>query len=87
MKYIILALIPLLFTGCIKDLTIDTQYQNKECPKPKPKPEFTPYEVVIMEINGEEYYALPKSEATKMITNWISYQEWSEANAKMMLKP
>lgn len=87
MKWLIL-LLPLMFIGCgsTQPLVPEIRYIEKECPTPKDKPEFTPYEAVVLEINGEEYYAFPKSEAVKMITNWVSYKSWAEANFKLMEK-
>lgn len=72
----------LLLTGCATKQPVVEKivYRDKECPAPKQKPEFTPYEALVLEINGEEYYAFPKSEALKLVTNWISYREWAEAN-------
>lgn len=81
-KYIYIILITLLITGCSTTQPVVEKivYRDKECPVPKQKPEFTPYEALVLEINGEEYYAFPKSEALKLVTNWISYREWAEAN-------
>lgn len=62
------------------------EYVQRECPKPLNPPEFMSYEPVILEINSEVYYAVPKSEGIKMSTNWISYKEWSEGNYRLMLK-
>jgi hypothetical protein len=47
---------------------------------------FVKYEAVILEINGEEYYAFPKSEAIKLSTNWVSYRSWAEANYNLIKK-
>jgi len=75
-------LVLLILTGCAEKVPVQTkiEYRYKECPTPKIKPIFKEYEMVILKINGEEYYALQKSEAIKMSTNWISYKEWAESN-------
>ena len=84
----LLLLLVLILTGCgsTQPLVPEVRYLEKECPTPKAQPEFIPYEAIILEINGEEYYALPKSEAVKLGTNWISYKSWAETNFKLMEK-
>ncbi len=85
MKYLNIILgtvIFLSFVGCAQKQPVITKivYRDKQCPTPKIKPVFKEYKMVILKINGTEYYALQKSEAVKMATNWISYREWAEAN-------
>jgi hypothetical protein len=89
MKYILTLAIMFMFTGCWWDkdpIVPEIRYITKECPTPKPKPVFVKYEAVILEINGEEYYAFPKSEAIKLSTNWVSYRSWAEANYNLIKK-
>lgn len=82
-----LLLVSSLFTGCgPKEIPIRTVYVEKECPTPKTKPIFTEYNVLILEIDGEEYYAFPKVDAIKLATNWISYREWAESNYNLIKK-
>ena len=89
MKQILTGLfVVLMLVGCgSKQEAIEKiVYRDKECPTPKTKPEFTPYEAIVLEINGVEYYAFPKSEALKVVTNWISYKEWAETNYTLLKK-
>ena len=75
------------FTGCSQktpDVIKETKYIEKECPKPLKKPEFTEYQVVILEINGEVFYAIPKNQVGILVSNWISYKEYSEGNTKLL---
>lgn len=82
----ILLLISVFFTACVSTQPVITKvvYRDKQCPAPKPKPNFTKYEVLMLKINGKEFYALQKSEAIKLITNWISYKSWAETNYNLM---
>ena len=89
---ILLAIVSILIistlSGCSQkqDIIEKIVYRDKECPTPKIKPIFKEYEMVILEIDGVEYYALQKSEAIKMSTNWISYKKWAEANYLLIKK-
>jgi len=84
--YLIMMLIAILFTGCnnVQPVITKVVYKEKQCPAPRPRPSFTKYEVLILKINGKEFYALQKSEAIKLITNWISYRSWAETNYNLM---
>lgn len=86
MKIFIAFIALLLLTGCSQKLPIQEKivYRDKQCPTPRPKPDFIKYQALILEINGEEYYAFPKSEAIKLVTNWVSYREWAEANYELI---
>jgi hypothetical protein len=75
-------------SGCSSKspIVVEKEYIEKECPTPLPKPNFDKYKVIILEINGEEYYALPKADAVTLVTNWVSYKNWAESNYILMKK-
>lgn len=85
-KIYLVVIIAILLTGCnnVQPVVTKVQYRDKQCPVPKQKPDFTKYEVLILKINDKEFYALQKSEAIKLITNWISYKSWAETNYNLM---
>ena len=84
----ILSILSILLTGCnnVQPVQVKTVYIKQQCPIPKVKPIFQDYEMVILNINGIDWYAMQKSEAIKMSLNWISYKEWAEANYKLLSK-
>jgi len=85
---IVAIILIVVLSGCSQkqDTLEKIVYRDKECPTPKIKPIFKEYEMIVLEINGKEYYALQKSEAIKMSTNWISYKQWAEANYLLIKK-
>jgi len=85
---VVLSTLSIILTGCAEKqpVQIKTVYVEKKCPVPKEKPKFQDYEMVILSINGVEWYAMQKSEAIKMSLNWISYKEWAEANYLLLKK-
>jgi len=84
--YLVITVLVIFLTGCnnVQPVVTKVVYRDKQCPVPRPKPSFTKYEVLILKINNKEFYALQKSEAIKLITNWISYKSWAEANYNLM---
>ena len=86
LKVIILFLIVIIFSGCVTaqpDIT-NTVYIKKQLPVPLKKPKFEKYNVIILNINGIDYYALQKADALKLIINWVSYKKWAEGNYKLL---
>ena len=89
MKYLKILLISLIlvFSGCatVQPDVTNTVYIKKQLPVPLKKPKFEKYNVIILNINGIDYYALQKADALKLILNWVSYKKWAEGNYKLLI--
>lgn len=63
---------------CEEHPVIKTVYLKQTLP-PLPKdPEFVPYSVNSIVLNGEELYTLTKGDAAIMAANWIEFRDYSK---------
>ena len=80
MKKLILITMLIFLTGCTEKIV----YVEPSIPKPMERPLYNMYNFSLMEIQGEQYYVLSKSDANILALDWISYRRWCEANYSIL---
>lgn len=88
---ILSGLLVISFTGCggcplppEPGVVVQIKYIKQPIPKIEDKPKFFEYNVILININGDEYYAIPRVDGSVLGTNWLQYRDWAEQNYKIL---
>jgi len=88
---ILSAILVISFTGCTDcpepiepEIITNTVYINRILPTIQDKPKFVPYTTIMVNFNGEDYYAIPRIDGTILKNNWLQYKTWAEENYSLL---
>ena len=89
----VLVLLASSLTGCswlcdCPEPEVKTEYKYilRPIPTVKPKTEYMPYDVYMVELKGEGFYVYPLADGDIMYGNWKAYSQWAETNYKTLVK-
>lgn len=73
----------LIFTGCAS--YEHTKFVKIQIPDIPEKPIAQKYDLKIIKINKDEYYALTPDDAKILIKNWLDFKAWAELNNELLI--
>lgn len=59
---------------------------KQEIPDIQGKPVAQPYDVLMINFDGVDYYAMTLADGAIMASNWTSHENWANTNYKILLK-
>lgn len=79
------------FSGCTDcpepkepEVIVKTEFIKRPLATISEKPKFVPYQMIMVNFNGDDYYAIPRVDGNILKTNWLQYQDWAVGNYKML---